>query len=52
MVLYDFQDVFEMKSGQISFIPSVIFSASKVLGKSFDEMALLLETNSNSFLGI
>jgi len=47
-----FSRCFEMKSGQISFIPSVIFCASKVLGKSFDEMASLLEINSNSFLGI
>jgi len=47
-----FSRCFEMKSGQISFIPSVIFSASKILGKSFDEMTSLLEKNSNSFLGI
>ena len=47
-----FSRCFEMKSGQISFIPSVIFCASKVMGKSFDEMASLLEKNSNSFLGI
>jgi len=47
-----FSRCFEMKSGQITFIPSVIFSASKILGKTFDEMALLLEKNSNSFLGI
>ena len=47
-----FSRCFDMKSGQISFIPSVIFCASKILGKSFDEMATLLESNSNSFLGI
>ena len=47
-----FSKCFEMKSGQISFIPSVIFCASKILGKSFDEMTSLLEKNSNSFLGI
>ncbi len=47
-----FSRCFEMKSGQISFIPSVIFCASKILGKSFDEMASLLEKNSKSFLGI
>jgi len=47
-----FSRCFEMKSAQISFIPSVIFCASKILGKSFDEMTLLLEKNSNSFLGI
>ena len=47
-----FSRCFEMKSGQISFIPSVIFCASKILGKPFDEMTSLLESNSNSFLGI
>jgi len=47
-----FSRCFEMKSGQISFIPSVIFCASKILGKSFDETVSLLEKNSNSFLGI
>ena len=47
-----FSRCFDMKSGQISFIPSVIFCASKILGKSFNEMAFLLESNSNSFLGI
>ena len=47
-----FSRCFEMKSGQITFIPSVIFRASKILGKSFDETVLMLEKNSNSFLGI
>jgi TatD DNase family protein len=47
-----FSKCFEMKSGQICFIPSIIFCASKILGKSYDEMALLLEENSKSFLGI
>ena len=47
-----FSRCFEMKSGQVSFIPSVIFCASKILNKSFDEMTLLLESNSKSFLGI
>ena len=47
-----FAKCFEMKSGQISFIPSVVFCASKILGKSYDEMASLLEENSKSFLRI
>ena len=47
-----FSRCFEMKPGQISFIPSVIFCASKILDKSFDEMTSQLEKNSNSFLGI
>ncbi|WP_297593535.1 TatD family hydrolase [Nitrosopumilus sp.] len=47
-----FSRCFEMKSGQTVFIPSVIFCASKILEKSFDETALMLEKNSNSYLGI
>ena len=47
-----FSRCFEMKSAQISFIPSVIFCASRVLGKSYEEMALLLEKNSENYLGI
>ncbi len=47
-----FSKCFDMKSGQISFIPSVVFCASKILGKSYDEMASLLEENSKSFLRI
>ena len=47
-----FSRCFEMKSGQISFIPSVIFCAAKILGKSFDEMSSALETNSKTYLGI
>ena len=46
-----FSRCFEGKSGEISFIPSVIFCASKILGKSFDEVTSLLEKNTNSFLG-
>jgi|ETNmetMinimDraft_9_1059917.scaffolds.fasta_scaffold25549_3 TatD DNase family protein len=47
-----FSRCFEMKSGQISFIPSVIFCASKILGKTFEDMSLLLEKNSNNYLRI
>jgi TatD DNase family protein len=47
-----FSRCFEMKTGQISFIPSVIFCASKILGKTFEEMSLLLEKNSNTYLRI
>lgn len=45
-----FSRCFEAKPAQISFIPSVIFCAAGILDKSFDEMASLLELNSNSFL--
>ena len=45
-----FSRCFEMKPAQISFIPSVIFCAAGILDKPFDEMASLLEQNSNSYL--
>ncbi len=47
-----FSRCFEMKSAQVGFIPSVIFCAAKILGKTFDDMSLLLETNSKNYLGI
>lgn len=47
-----FSRCFEMKPADIGFIPSVIFCASKILRKSFDETAELLEKNSNAYLGI
>tara|TARA_B100000470_G_scaffold177504_1_gene141941 strand:- start:165 stop:920 length:756 start_codon:yes stop_codon:yes gene_type:complete len=47
-----FSRCFEMKSGQISYIPSIIFCASKILRKTFDEMSFILEKNSKAFLGI
>ena len=47
-----FSRCFEQKTAQISFIPSVIFCASKVLKKSYDELTSILEKNSNRFLGI
>ena len=47
-----FSRCFEMRPGQISFIPSVIFCAAKILGKSFDEMSSILEENSESYLGM
>jgi len=47
-----FSRCFEMKPGQIGFIPSVIFYASKILNKQYDEMTLILQKNSLNFLGI
>lgn len=47
-----FSRCFEMKSAQISFIPSVIFCASKILGISYEDMASLLEENTKTYLGI
>ncbi|MDX1441039.1 MAG: TatD family hydrolase [Nitrosopumilaceae archaeon] len=46
-----FSRCFEMKQAQIGFIPSVIFSVSKILNKQYDEVVSILEKNSNKFLG-
>ena len=47
-----FGKCFEMKSAQISFIPSVIFCCSTILGKPYDEMVSVLEKNNKNYLGI
>ncbi len=47
-----FSKCFGLKPAQISFIPSVVFCASKVLRKPYDEMCTLLEENSTAYLGI
>lgn len=47
-----FSHCFGMKPAQVSFIPSVIFCVSKILGKSYDECVSILETNSKNYLGI
>jgi TatD DNase family protein len=47
-----FSRCFELKTAQISFIPSVIFCASKVVQKPYDELTAILEQNSKNFLGI
>jgi len=47
-----FSKCFRFKSAQVSFIPSVVFSVSKVLRRSYDETCILLEDNSKQFLSI
>ena len=47
-----FGKCFEMKSAQIGFIPSVIFCASKILDKTYDEMVSVFEINTKKYLGI
>jgi len=47
-----FARCFELKTAQVSFIPSVIFCASKVIRKPYDEFTAILEQNSKNFLGI
>ena len=46
-----FSRCFEGKPADIGFIPSVIFAASKILKRSFDDTASLLEQNADSYLG-
>jgi TatD DNase family protein len=47
-----FSHCFGMKPAQISFIPSVIFCISKILGQSYDECVVMLDTNSKNYLGM
>ena len=47
-----FSKCFGFKPAQISFIPSVVFCASKVLRESYDQLTIVLEKNSNTYLGI
>ena len=47
-----FSGCFELKPAHVFFIPSIIFCASKILGMSFDDLTVLLEENSKSYLGI
>ena len=47
-----FSRCFGFKPAQTSFIPSVIFAASKILRRTYEEMCLLLEVNSRRFLHI
>lgn len=47
-----FSRCFEMRQGQVSFIPSVIFSMSDILDMPFDDAVSLLEKNAASYLGM
>ena len=47
-----FSKCFGFKPAQISFIPSVVFCASKVLRESYDNLITTLEENSKVYLGI
>ncbi|WOV93142.1 MAG: TatD family hydrolase [Candidatus Nitrosoabyssus spongiisocia] len=47
-----FSRCFEGKVADITFIPSVIHCASKILKKNFEDMTLLLEKNSKTYLDI
>ncbi len=47
-----FSRCFGFKSAQITFLPSVLFCAANLLGKSYDEMLHAIEKNMNSYLGV
>jgi TatD DNase family protein len=47
-----FSKCFSFKPAQITFLPSVVFCACKVLRKSYDELSAILEKNSLKYLGI
>lgn len=47
-----FSKCFGYKTAQITFMPSVLFCASQILGKRYDEMLEIVEKNTNSYLGI
>ena len=47
-----FSGCFGMKTAQITFLHSIIFCASKILGLKYNEMEEVLEKNSLNYLGI
>ena len=47
-----FSRCFGLKTAQIEFLPSVLFCAAGILNKSYDEMLLVAEQNTDSYLGV
>ena len=47
-----FSRCFEFKTAQVTFLPSVLFCASNILHKTYDEILAISETNANSYLGV
>lgn len=47
-----FSRCFEFKTAQVTFLPSVLFCASNILHKTYDEMLSISEKNTNSYLGV
>ena len=47
-----FSRCFEFKTAQVTFLPSVLFCASKILHKTYDDVLLISEKNTNSYLGV
>lgn len=47
-----FSRCFGFKTAQITFLPSVLFCASNILGTTYDEIVSITEKNTNSYLGV
>jgi len=47
-----FSRCFGLKTAQIEFLPSVLFCAAGILNKSYDEMLIVTERNTDSYLGV
>ncbi|MGI0083355.1 MAG: TatD family hydrolase [Nitrosopumilaceae archaeon] len=47
-----FSRCFAMKTAQITFLPSVVFCAAKVLNKTYDDLSHAIEQNSKRYLGV
>lgn len=47
-----FSRCFGLKTAQITFLPSVLFCAAGILKRSYDDMLLIVEKNTNSYLGV
>jgi TatD DNase family protein len=47
-----FSRCFGFKTAQITFLPSVLFCASNILGTTYDEIISMTEKNTNSYLGV
>ena len=45
-----FSRCFGHKTAQILFLPSVVFCASRILNRSYDEMVIILEQNSQKYI--
>ncbi|MGQ0794630.1 MAG: TatD family hydrolase [Nitrosopumilaceae archaeon] len=47
-----FSRCFGMKTAQITFLPSVVFCAAKILKKTYNDISYEIEQNSNRYLGV
>jgi TatD DNase family protein len=47
-----FSRCFGLKTAQITFLPSVLFSVACVLNKSFDEMQEIIEKNTDTYISV